>query len=149
MIALFFQYFGELFLDLLNVQDYAMTFCGGVLLVIISLGMIFPTREEVHVEGLKREPFIVPIATPLLSGPGVLTLIMLSSRQLNNHLLLSAAILIAWAGVILVMISAPYLQKILGNRGMIILEQLMGMMLAMISIQMLVHGTELYLKVLR
>lgn len=146
-IALFFQYLGEIFLNLLNVQDYAMTFCGGVLLLIISLKMIFPFHRDVHSEGVSKEPFIVPIATPLLAGPGVLTLIMLSSRQLS-HFMVSGAIFLAWAGVIAVMAIAPYLQKIFGKKGLTALEQVMGMLLALMAIHMLVHGAELFLNVL-
>lgn len=146
-IAIFFQYFGELFLGLLQVSDYAMTLCGGILLLIISLMMIFPKSEK-HSASLKQEPFIVPIAIPLLSGPGVLTLIMLFSRQENNNLKVSLAITVAWLGVIAVMFAAPYMQKIFGKRGLIALEQLMGMILSMIAASMLVNGVRLFLNTL-
>lgn len=145
-IAIFFQYFGEVFLGLLQVSDYAMTLCGGILLLIISLGMIFPESQHSEAQALHQEPFIVPIATPLLSGPGVLTLIMLFSKQAQNNLLISGAILVAWIGVIAIMAAAPYMQKVLGKRGLIALEQLMGMILSMIAISMLVHGVNLFLK---
>ena len=77
LIALFFQYFGELFLGLLHVQDYSMSLCGWVLLFILALEMIFPKSTEAEEASLKQEPFIVPIATPLRSGGVVLSLIML------------------------------------------------------------------------
>jgi len=149
LIAIFFQYLGEMFLGLLHVSDYAMTLCGGILLLIISLVMIFPQNEESQTQALKQEPFIVPIATPLLSGPGVLTLIMLFARQENNNLKITAAILIAWAGVIGILVAAPYMQKILGKRGLTALEQLMGMILSMIAMSMIVMGVSLFLKTLQ
>lgn len=145
-IAIFFQYLGEKFLSLLHVSDYAMTLCGGILLLIISLGMIFPKGEASSQKLQAQEPFIVPIATPLLSGPGVLTMIMLFAKQERNDLKISAAIFLAWAGVIAVMIAAPYLQKLLGKRGLTALEQLMGMILSMISLSMIVNGLQLFLK---
>src|SRR5690242_11674827 len=46
ILALFFQYFGEVFLRLLNIQDYAMTLCGGILLFFVALAMIFVDRSE-------------------------------------------------------------------------------------------------------
>lgn len=147
IIALFFQYFGEVFLGLLQVTDYTMTLCGGIVLLLISLMMIFPKNEKHHSE-LKQEPFIVPIAIPLLSGPGILTLIMLFAKQENNNLKVSGAILAAWIGVIAVMIAAPYMQKILGKRGLTALEQLMGMVLSMVAISMLVSGVRLFLNTL-
>ena len=73
IIALFFQYLGEHFLGLLHVSDYAMTLCGGILLLIISLTMIFPKVPKITHKPKKQDPFIVPIATPLLAGPGVLS----------------------------------------------------------------------------
>lgn len=145
LIALFFQYMGERFLGLVQVHDYSMTLCGGTLLLLISLQMIFPKHEEVNAKALTREPFIVPIATPLLSGPGVLTLIMLYARQEANDLKITTAILLAWTGVVAVMGAAPYMQKLLGKRGLIALEQFMGMLLAVIATGMLANGVKMFI----
>lgn len=145
LVALFFQYFGELFLSLLSIKSYAVTMCGGTLLFLVSLQMIFSIAKPSETVSLKQEPFIVPISTPLLSGPGLLTIIMLKSHLVQNNWLISLSILIAWIGVFAVMALAPYLQKILGKRGMIALEQLMGLLLAMIAIAMLVNGVNLFL----
>lgn len=149
LIAIFFQFLGEGFLGLLQVSDYSMTLCGGILLLIISLGMIFPKSEETRQQIQTQEPFIVPIATPLLSGPGVLTMIMLFARNESNNLKISAAIFLAWSGVVAVMIAAPYMQKILGKRGLTALEQLMGMILSFISMSMIVNGVKLFLQTLQ
>lgn len=145
LIALFFQYVGEQFLSLLHVHDFSMTLCGGTLLLLVSLQMMFPKHEEISSKTLLREPFFVPIATPLLSGPGVLTLIMLFSKQEANNLKITLAILIAWAGVMLVLALAPYLQKLLGKRGLVALEQLMGMLLAVIGTGMLAMGVRMFI----
>lgn len=144
LIALFFQYLGEPFLNLLNIQKYAVTLCGGTLLFLVSLQMIFAMPETESTASLQQEPFFVPIATPLLSGPGLLTIIMLKSQLAQNQFFITCAILIAWIGVIAVMVLAPYLQKILGKRGMVALEQFMGLILAMIAMQMIVQGATLF-----
>lgn len=149
IIALFFQYFGELFLGLLHIQDYAMSLCGGILLFILSIEMIFPRHETENTTSVsKQEPFIVPIATPLLSGAGVLSLIMLFAKQEADNLKMSLAIVIAWIGVIGVLALAPYLQKLLGKRGLLALEQLMGMLLAIIAAGILVKGMQLFIEAL-
>lgn len=148
LIAIFFQYMGERFLGLLQVTDYAMTLCGGILLLIISLVMIFPKSELARQQVQEQEPFIVPIATPLLSGPGVLTMIMLFARKEANDWKITAAIFLAWAGVIAVMMAAPYMQRILGKRGLTALEQLMGMILSLISMSMIVNGLKLFMNTL-
>lgn len=148
LLALFFQYMGEWFLGMLNIQDFAVTITGGLLLFIVSLTMIFSNlsdSEETKATP-KQEPFIVPIATPILSGPGLLAVIMLSSRLEENNFLISMAILIAWIGVYAVLAAAPYMKKAIGVRGLAAMEQIMGMTLAMIGIEMIVKGTTLLIK---
>ncbi len=145
MIAIFFQFFGELFfMKLLNVRNYTTNLTGGILLLLTAIGMVFPSQQSMQEQHLKKEPFIVPIATPLLSGPGLLTIIMLKASQTDSNMAIFISILIAWVGVALVLMMAPYLQKILKRRGMLALEQLMGMVLIMMSIEMIVKGVYLY-----
>lgn len=148
LLALFFQYMGEWFLGMLNIQDYAVTIAGGLLLFIVSLTMIFSklSDNENVKTAPKQEPFIVPIATPILSGPGLLAVIMLSSKLEESDFLVSMAILIAWVGVFTVLAAAPYMKKVLGIRGLAAMEQIMGMTLAMIGIEMIVKGTTLLIK---
>lgn len=144
LVALFFQYFGDIALSTLHVKDYAMTLCGAVLLLLMAIRMLFPKQASASVKTAQQEPFFVPIATPLLSGPGVLSLIMLIARQENNPLHTSAAICVAWIGVLGVLAIGPYLPKLLGQRGLTALEQIMGMILAMIATGMFVHGLRLF-----
>lgn len=144
LIALFFQFFGEIFLNLLNVSHYALTLTGGLILFILALQMIFHAPETTIDGQIKREPFIVPIATPLISGPGLMTVIMVNSRNELNDIKISGAILIAWIGVISVLVAAPYLQKVIGKRGMAAMEQVMGLILGLISMQMIVNGLKLF-----
>ena len=148
ILAIFFLFCGEAFLSRLNIENYALTVSGGVLLFIVALKMIFSDKTPKQDTKSQQPPFIVPIATPLLSGAGLLTMIMLYSKQEGNDLKILFAILIAWVGVTIVMVTAPYLQIILGKRGLLVLEQLMGMILAMIAMGMIVQGTSLFLTVL-
>lgn len=148
IIALFFQYFGELFLGLLNIQDYALTFCGGILLLIVALQMIFAEPPSTNENETKTEPFIVPIATPILSGPGLMAIIMLNSKLEGDNLKITSAILLCWAVLFTILWFSPYLQKFLGQRGLNALEQLMGMLLSFMSMGMIVKGMTLFLKTL-
>lgn len=146
-LALFFQQMGEIFLDAINVKAYSLSLCGGILLFLVAINMIFP-KPELEARSPRQEPYFVPIATPLITGPGLMTMIMIYSRQEANDLKILTAIGIAWVGVTAVLLLAPYLHRILGNRGMSALEQLMGMVLAMISMQMIVKGTSLFIHTL-
>lgn len=145
-IALFFQYFGELFLGSLYVQDFTVSITGGTLLFLVALEMIFSAGTPNASKPRKLEPFIVPIATPILSGPGLMAIIMLYSRQEANNLKITLAILLAWVFVLAVVNAAPYLQKFLGQRGLVALEQLMGMILAMMSTSLVLKGIKLFVE---
>lgn len=145
-LALFFQFLGEPFLDILGIKDYALSWCGGVLMLIVGIQMIFPSHEEEMEElTINREPYMVPIATPLLSGPGLITFIMLYSKQLNDAVFLTSGLLIAWVGVIAVMLAAPLLLRLMGRRGLYALEQLMGLVLIMIGMELIVKGSQLFI----
>lgn len=145
IIVILFQYLGEIFLGMLRIQDYALSLCGGVLLLIIALEMIFPKRGEKTTDAPQQEPFIVPIATPLLGGAGVISMVMLLGKEEANPLKVSLAIIIAWVGVILVLAVAPYMQKLLGKRGLLAVEQMMGMLLAIIAVDVLVKGIKMFI----
>jgi len=147
-LALFFQFFGEIFLGTLKISQYALTLTGGSVLFLTALKMLFHKPETAEEQNNRKEPFIVPIATPLISGPGLMTMIMVTAKSENNDFKITAAILLAWIGVCVVLVGAPYLQKVIGKRGMAALEQVMGMILGLISMQMIVNGALLFVKTL-
>lgn len=150
LLAFFFLFSGEAFLRHLNIQNYTLTLSGGVLLFLVSLHMIFVSKEdESEACAPKQEPYIVPIATPLISGAGLLSMIMLYAKQEPSLWTLVFAIFIAFIGVTIVLVTAPYMQVIFGKRGMAALEQLMGLFLLMISTSMIVNGAALFVKVLK
>jgi multiple antibiotic resistance protein len=140
LLAIGFLFLGDIFLSLFQIENYALKMSGGILLFLIALSMIFHNREMENHEGPHPDPYIVPIATPLLSGTGLLTIIMLYSKEEANNIHMLLAIFIAWIGVTLVLWLAPYLQIFLGKRGMAALEQLMGMALMLMSVEMIVQS---------
>lgn len=148
ILAIFFLFLGETFLKCLCIQNYALTISGGTILFLLGIKMIFSNRKDEAQTGSKKDPFIVPIATPLLSGAGLLTMIMLYSKQEANDLKILFAILLAWIGVTFVLVTAPFLQIFLGKRGLSALEQLMGMLLTMIAVEMIVQGSSLFIAAL-
>ncbi len=149
LLALFFQFFGEFFLNALKIQDYALTLAGGVILLITAIGMIFSVEGGSEQGQQKQEPFIVPIATPLLSGSGLFSIIMINSRLENNNLKISGAILIAWIGILAVLYVSPYLLRLLGKRGLAALEQIMGLLLALLATELLLKGSGNFIKTLQ
>lgn len=146
-IAIFFQYFGEVFLDQLEIKNFTVQIIGGVLLLLVAFNMIFsPQAPNANEVSETQEPLIVPIATPLISGPALLTIIMLYSHQESDNLKISLAIALAWLMITPVLVISPYLQKILKKRGLAALEQLMGLLLCLIAVEMIIQGLSLFIK---
>lgn len=146
LLAIFFLFVGERFLEIIQIEQYAVSCAGGMLLFIVALRMIFPPNPPEDKEQRHQEPFIVPIATPLISGGGVLSTMMILSAKEQNNLQLFFASCIAWLLVTIVVVSSAYLQKLLGKRGLVALEQLMGMILSLISMEIIVKGITVFLK---
>ena len=148
LIAFVFLFIGEPFLDALHIEKYAVSVCGETLLFIVALNMIFPPTESEQEVSKRQPPFIVPIATPLITGGGVLSTMMIYANQVQNTFTIVAALVVAYLGVTIVVVSAVYLQTILGRRGLLAMEQLMGMMLALLSMELIVKGSTDFVHIL-
>lgn len=148
-VMVVFNFIGDALLSSLNVSQYAVLISGGIILFIISLKMIFPSRKDADVDlPQEKEPFIVPLAVPLVAGPAVLAAIILFARQEENNFITIGSIVIAWAASTVILLCSTFLKKILGWRGIIACERLMGLLLTMLAIQMFLEGVTQYLSVI-
>ena len=141
VILIIFLFAGKPLLNFLHLQQETVTISGGIILLIIGLRMIFPKPEGIMGASPDGEPFLVPIAIPLIAGPSILAMLILMTQSnpgnMTNWLL---ALIIAWATSAIILLAAPYLLKILKHRGLTALERLMGMILVMMAVQMLING---------
>jgi len=148
-ILMTFLFAGESILGFLGLTQPSLNIAGGVLLFLISLRMLFPatqTREDEQVE----DPFIVPLAMPLVAGPSALAvLILLGSSEPEKMGEWGAALLLAWLLVTIILVLSPYLLRLLGERGMRAMARLMGMLLVLLAIQMLLDGISQYVALQR
>lgn len=140
-IILLFSFVGDELMTFLKIENDTIQIAGGIILFILCLRMIFPpVHDETENLSHKGEPFIVPLAVPLIAGPAVLAAVMIYSKQENNLWTMLGAILIAWIASLLVLLSAPFLKKLLGWRGITAMERLMGLILILIAVQMFLSG---------
>jgi multiple antibiotic resistance protein len=146
VILVAFLFCGPWLLSLLHLTREALFISGGVVLFLIALKMIFPTPRHEGDEPAV-EPFIVPLATPLIAGPSVLaTLLVLVSSEPEKRLQWLTALVSAWAITAAVLLCAPAIGRILKEKGSMAVERLMGMLLVMVAVQMFLNGIEFYLK---
>lgn len=141
-----FLFVGRPLLDVLHISEPALTIAGGVVLFLIAVRMIFPPPGRSMQEEIEGEPFIVPLAIPYVAGPSVLaTELLLMSREPERWPSWLVAITLAWAATAVILLLASGVRSYLGQRGMIAIERLMGMVLVAIAIQMFLSGVERYI----
>ncbi len=147
-VLMAFMLFGEKFLEVLHLSDQALSVAGGVILLLIAINMVFPQRKgNADVMAIAGEPFIVPLAIPLISGPSAMaTVLLLSSRHPGRLLEWSCAITLSMAVCYVVFLLAIRLQQWLGRQAITAMERLMGLVLTAIAVEMLLGGLASYIR---
>ena len=140
-VLLLFLFVGQDILGFLGLQRQSVAIAGGIVLGVIGLRMVFPRPEGVMGKQLGGEPFIVPLAIPLIAGPSAMAMVILMARTEPEALgKWVSALLIAWGATAAVLLTAPVLYRVLRERGLIAIERLMGMLLIMLAVQLVVNG---------
>jgi multiple antibiotic resistance protein len=143
-IMVVFLFSGGPLLSLLGISQEALTLSGGIILFLIAIRMVFPTTGGGH-EEIHGEPFIVPLAIPYVAGPSVLATLMLFMKgepaRWANWL---AALTLAWAASAVILLAGNRLRAVLGQRTMLAIERLMGMILVAVAVQMFLTGLQRY-----
>lgn len=136
-----FNFIGESLFELLAISETTVMIASGVILFLAALKILFPPAKKTSMALPEGEPFVVPIAIPMISGPALLATIMLFGRLTEkNQLEMLLAIFIAWAVAGAILLASYPLKRILGNSGLIACERLMAMVLVMLAIQRFMDG---------
>lgn len=144
-VIVMFYFVGDFLLTALSVTQDAVMISGGIILFLIAIKMIFPSKDDMEENRIRdKEPLIVPLAIPLVAGPAALAAVMIYSKQESSVTTISAIVL-AWAASTLILLSSLFIRKLLGSRGIIACERLMGLILTLISVQMFLQGVTYYL----
>lgn len=147
VVLMLFLWGGKYALELMHLRQESVSIAGGIVLFLIGIRMIFPPPEGLMGELPDGEPFIVPMAIPMVAGPSGMAAVMLMGNTDPSRLGdWSLALLIAWGATAAILFSATFVYKWLGARALIAIERLMGMLLVAISVQMLLDGLGSYLK---
>jgi multiple antibiotic resistance protein len=147
VVLLLFLFIGAYVLRLLHLQQETISIAGGIVLFLIALRMIFPPEGGILGETLEGEPFVVPLAIPLIAGPSTLAaLLLLQQASPGRARELLLAVTIAWALSAVILLSSTALYRVLRQRGLIAMERLMGMLLVMLAVQMFMNGVAEFLK---
>ena len=147
VVLMGFLWAGKYALEMMHLRQESVAIAGGIVLFLIGIRMIFPRPEGLMGELPGGEPFIVPLAIPLVAGPsGMAAVMLMGSNEPSRLWDWSLALMIAWGATAVILFSATLLYKWLGRSALTALERLMGMLLVAISVQMVLDGIGTYLK---
>ncbi|HLM53342.1 MAG TPA: YhgN family NAAT transporter [Pseudoxanthomonas sp.] len=142
-----FLWGGKYVLEMMHLRQESVQIAGGIVLFLIGLRMIFPRPEGLMGDTPGGEPFIVPLAVPLVAGPsGMAAVMLMGSNEPTRLGDWSIALLLAWGATAAILFGAPLLYRLLGRSALTAIERLMGMLLVAISVQMFLDGIGRYLK---
>ena len=131
-LLLTFMFIGDAFLRVMNLSGLSLQIAGGVILFLIALRMVFPNPQEPETV-MVGEPLIVPLAVPALAEA--------PERRLEWIAALSVTMLVC----AIVLVLAERIQKVLGERFVIAVERLMGLILVAVAVEMLLRGLRLFI----
>ena len=141
--AMFFMYLcGEFFFSFLSLSEVAVRCAVGVIMFLIAIKILFPDQTSLRANLPAGEPFIIPLAIPLIAGPALLANILLFGHMEHCRPMMVTAILFSWMAACATLILAPQLNRVLGKNGLSAAEKLMGMVLVMLAIQRFFEGVQ-------
>lgn len=143
-VMIFFNYLGEFIFAILELSETTVRISSGVILFLIAIKILFMAPDSLRANLPKGEPYVFPIAIPLIAGPGLLATIMLYAHLEPYQSVMIVAILLAWAASAAILYFANPIKKYLGPNGLMAAERLVGMVLVLISIQRFLEGILLF-----
>ncbi|RZL01422.1 MAG: MarC family protein [Rubrivivax sp.] len=156
-VLLAFMLGGRTFLEMMRLSERSLEVAGGVILLLLSIRIIFasgrrlfdedpgPATEPSAAMVTKREPFLFPIAVPLLAGPSAMaTVLLLASRQPAQLAEWIAALAAAVGVCAVVLLASQPLYRWLGESVVTAIEKLMGLVLCAIAVEMILAGIKRY-----
>ena len=152
LVLLVFAISGTLVFKFFSITIGAFQIAGGIILFSVAMGMLHATASrtkqtpEEMVEAMSRDDIaVVPLAIPMVSGPGAITTVIVLSgeaRAIPSMAILFLAIVVAMVIVFIMLRNAARIQKYLGPSGLNITTRLMGLVLAAVAVQFVIRGVE-------
>ena len=161
LVLLGFVFLGKPILDLLHIEPGSFFIAGGIMLFIIALEMLFGRPSHSKVSEKEQTTYdtvrddaghiaIFPLAIPMLAGPGAITTIILyagsyvrGSRVFTFPeiaLMLVASIVLVLTITAFALRASDLILKVLGETGVSVMERIMGLLLAGLSVQFVYDG---------
>src|ERR1700680_660418 len=139
-LVVVFALFGRLILDYLHVSVESLTMAGGLLLLLVALQML---RGEELAPPETVNVALVPLATPLLAGPGAIAAVMVLTRRYEDAPGMIGVVLGIVATVVVVEggpLLADRIARVLGPSVIQLLTRVLGLLLSASAVQFIVDA---------
>jgi multiple antibiotic resistance protein len=134
-----FAFVGSTILSTFGISIFSFMIAGGVLLFLVSIELLTHGEWRFGSQSLQDESGIVPLAFPLLAGPGALTLVILSFETYGMWVtILSIVIVLGITYAILRSVGPIY--RLLGKRGSMIVTRIFAIIIAAFAVQFVIDG---------
>lgn len=150
VVLLLSLFCGEWLLRVFGIGIPAFRVAGGILVLLMGISMLRASKDrsrhtpEESIESATKESIaIVPLAIPLLSGPGSISTTIVYAHQgtgAAHYLMVSCVVLTVTLTVLAALSAAPKISDILGKTGMNVITRVMGLILASIAIEFIAKG---------
>jgi len=149
-ILLIVLFFGELLLTFFGISIDSFRVGGGILILLMAIAMLHAKTSNIRQtdaeasESVDKESVaIVPLAIPMLAGPGAISTVILAAHKgsgLAHYGIISLGILLLSLLIWLALHMAPWISARLGKTGINIFTRIMGLILAAIAIEFIANG---------
>lgn len=150
-ILIIFVIGGKSILSFFSITVDAFRIAGGVIITGIGLGMLRNKKRHLKTEEAKEEAeekediSLIPLAIPMLSGPGAIATAIVLSQQAGGGqqiAILISAIIVISALAFLILHESGRLTKLLGHNGVNVMERILGLIVLVVGIQFFINGIE-------
>ena len=145
ILLLVFAFTGQEIFAIFGVSLYAFEVAGGILLLIIAMRILI--SGSMHEENSSPESIgAVPIAMPLLVGPGAITTTIFNLQAYDVFVTaLSVVIVMVIVWVILRYVDSIY--RFLGKTGSLVIARVVSLLIAALAVQYILNGVEQFVKI--
>jgi multiple antibiotic resistance protein len=148
IILMFFLMAGRPIMNILGLKQSALSITGGIVLFLIAIRMVFP-QHGIQSDAEREDPFIVPLAMPLIAGPSAIaTLLLMAGSEPDRITAWIGALSLAWGISFFILLSSGMILQFMGQKGLRAMAKLMGMLLIMMAVQMFLDGLQNYIRTL-
>ncbi len=139
ILLLVFAFAGTEILSIFEIELSSFMIAGGALLFVVAIEFLTHGEWRMGKAGIKQEPGIVPLAFPLLSGPGALTVVLISLGSSGGLVTLISIIAVSVITYIALLTADP-INRLLGKKGSLIITRIFAIFLAAFAIQFIING---------